>query len=139
MIFINETIQIPDEQLEWSFARSGGPGGQNVNKVASKATLRWNFSNSNALTAEMKDRLQMKYPSRVTNEGELVITSQKTRDQDRNKQDCLEKLIAIIRSVLVVPKPRKKTKPTKASQARRVAEKRHKAINRAKRQIPDED
>jgi ribosome-associated protein len=87
----------------------------------------------------MKDRLQMKYPSRVTNEGELVITSQKTRDQDRNKQDCLEKLIAIIRSVLVVPKPRKKTKPTKASQARRVAEKRHKAINRAKRQIPDED
>ncbi len=139
MIFINEMIQIPDEQLEWSFARSGGPGGQNVNKVASKATLRWNFSNSTALTAEMKDRLQVKYPSRVTNEGELVITSQKTRDQDRNKQDCLEKLIAIIRSVLVVPKPRKKTKPTKASQARRVAEKRHKAINRAKRQIPDED
>ncbi|MCX7666309.1 MAG: alternative ribosome rescue aminoacyl-tRNA hydrolase ArfB [Gemmataceae bacterium] len=139
MIFINETIQIPDEELEWSFARSGGPGGQNVNKVASKATLRWNFSNSNALTAEIKDRLQVKYPSRVTNEGELVITSQKTRDQDRNKQDCLEKLREIIRAVLVIPKPRKKTKPTKASKARRVADKRHKAINRAKRQIPDED
>lgn len=139
MIIINETIQIPDEELEWSFARSGGPGGQNVNKVASKATLRWNFTSSNALTADVKDRLQVRYPYRVTNEGEVVITSQKTRDQDRNKQDCLEKLIGMIRAVLVVPKPRKKTKPTRASKARRVAEKRHKAINRTKRQIPDED
>ncbi len=138
MIPITETIFLPEEELEWSFARSGGPGGQNVNKVASKAILRWKFATNTTVPPEVKERFQTKFPSRVTVEGDVIITSQKTRDQDRNKEDCVEKLVALVQAAMVVPKARKKTKPSKASKARRVAAKRHNASNRSKRQIPND-
>src|SRR5215831_4826746 len=85
-------IAIPDEELQFSFARSGGPGGQNVNKVSSKAILRWDLGVNSSVPAEIKDRLRTLQRNRVTVEGELVIHAQNYRDQERNKLECLERL-----------------------------------------------
>src|SRR5215475_2849884 len=89
---ITDGIHIPDDELVFSYARSGGPGGQNVNKVASKAILHWNMTQNTSVSEDVKARLQTIFPSRVTIEGELVIHSQEFRDQERNRLACLEKL-----------------------------------------------
>jgi ribosome-associated protein len=125
MLYINDRIQIPETEFDWSFVRSGGPGGQNVNKVASKAVLRWDLGASPSVPVEVKDRLRTLFGSRVTTEGELVLTSQRYRDQERNKADCLEKLGELVRAATIVPKARKKSKPTKGSRERRLAAKKH--------------
>ncbi len=127
MFEVGRNIQIPDGEFAWSFVRSGGPGGQNVNKVASKAVLRWDVRHSLSLPPEVKARIEAQQPGRVTTEGELVLTSQRYRDQDRNRQDCLEKLRAIVLQAAAVPKVRKKKKPTRASKERRLSEKRHRS------------
>jgi ribosome-associated protein len=129
-------IEIPESELTWTFVRSGGPGGQNVNKVASKAVLRWNLAASPSLPAEVKARLRVKYPSRITGQGELILTSQRYRDQERNREDCREKLRALIQAATVVPKGRKKSKPTRASRERRLAEKRHRSAAKTNRRQP---
>ena len=98
MLEVNPAIRIPFGEFEWSFARSGGPGGQNVNKVSSKAVLRWNFDGSPSVPDEVKARFREKFPSRLTTEGEVVLSSELTRDQGRNREDCLEKLAAMLRS-----------------------------------------
>src|SRR5438045_4441326 len=103
MVRVNESVLIPDEELEWSFVRSGGPGGQNVNKVASKAVLRWNVAASPSLAPDVKSRFMAQQRNRLTTEGDLVLTSQRFRDQDRNRQDCLEKLIAMLQQALLAP------------------------------------
>ena len=123
MIPITETVVIPAAELSWEYARSGGPGGQNVNKVASKATLRWAVAASEALPPEAKARLLAAHPAAVTTEGEFLVTSQEYRDQERNRQRCVEKLTAMVLRALTPPKPRKKTKPSKASQRRRLEDK----------------
>ena len=127
MFEVSRGIHIPEGEFAWSFVRSGGPGGQNVNKVASKAVLRWDVRHSPSLPPDVKARIEAQQPGRVTTEGELVLTSQRYRDQDRNRQDCLEKLRAIVLQALAVPKARKKRKPTRASKERRLAEKRHRS------------
>src|SRR5438309_5135823 len=91
-----ELFRIPDREFAWTFVRSGGPGGQNVNKVASKAVLRWDLAGSPSVPAEVKARLRTLQRRRVTTEGELVLNSQRYRDQERNKEDCLEKLRAML-------------------------------------------
>ena len=127
MFVVSRAIHIPEGEFAWSFVRSGGPGGQNVNKVASKAVLRWDLRHSPSLPAEVRARVEAQQPGRVTTEGELILTSQRYRDQERNRQDCLEKLRAIVLQAAAVPKVRKKRKPTRASKERRLAEKRHRS------------
>src|SRR5438132_6374175 len=92
MFDVNDQIHISEEEFSWSFVRSGGPGGQNVNKVASKAVLRWNLTASPSVPDDVKARLRTQQRRRITGEGELVLNSQRYRDQERNRLDCLEKL-----------------------------------------------
>ena len=123
MLRVNSRIQIPKSELQFSFARSSGPGGQNVNKVSSKAVLRWDVLKSATLPPDVRGRFLAKYRSRLTNEGELIITSQRYRDQPRNVADAQAKLVAMLVAVAVPPKRRKPTKPTRASIERRVKSK----------------
>jgi ribosome-associated protein len=134
---INDQLSIPETELTWSFARSGGPGGQNVNKVSSKAILRWNLGANTTLPDEARHRLRGLERRRITTEDELIITSQTYRDQERNKQDCLDRLRAMILRALVVPKVRKATKPTRASKRRRLAEKKRRGETKAARRGMD--
>src|SRR5829696_8116158 len=113
MLEVTNGIRIPLDEFEWSFARSGGPGGQNVNKVASKAVLRWNFDGSPSVPDDVKARFRERFPSRLTTAGEVVLASELTRDQGRNREDCLEKLADMLRSAAVRPKIRRATKPSK--------------------------
>lgn len=107
-------------EAAFSFVRSSGPGGQNVNKVASKAVLRWKPEAGNPLPAAVLQRFRSRFPRFMTAEGEIIITSQRTRDQLKNKADCLKKLQALILAVLPEPKRRIPTRPTKGSVRRRL-------------------
>ncbi len=134
MLEITPLLQIPDDEFAWSFARSGGPGGQNVNKVASKAVLRWDLATNTTIPADVKNRLALQQKRYCTLDGGVIISSQLTRDQDRNRQDCLDKLRAIILQALFVPKVRKKTRPSRGSKRRRVeAKRRHGAVKENRR------
>ncbi len=139
MLEINEQLAIPDEELTFTFARSGGPGGQNVNKVSSKAVLRWDLAANSSLPEEAKARLRGQERRRITTEGQLVITSQTYRDQERNKQECLDRLIEMVRRALVAPKPRKATRPTRGSKQQRLAAKRRRAETKAARRAVGEE
>lgn len=123
MLSINPEIQIPLSELEFTFVRSSGPGGQNVNKVSSKAVLRWNPHKSSVLAPEVLQRLEKLFPSHVTKEGELLITSQRTRDAIQNRGDCLEKLRNMVLEAMKVPKPRIPTRRTQGSIRRRLESK----------------
>src|SRR5438105_13123807 len=139
MIQISETLAIPETELQWSFVRSSGPGGQNVNKVASKAVLRWDMAGSPSVPAEVKARLRTLQRRRVTGDGELILTSQRFRDQERNRLDCLDKLREMILQAAVRPKPRRVTRPTRGSREARLQEKRRRAGRKTARQRPVEE
>jgi ribosome-associated protein len=137
MLFsVNPNIQIPLSELEFNFARSGGPGGQNVNKVNSKAMLRWSILASSSLPEAVRARFLTKYAKRLTSQGILVLVSQRYRDQSSNCDDCLEKLREMILSVAERPTPRRPTKPTLGSKIRRVEAKRDKSIKKQRRRTP---
>jgi ribosome-associated protein len=136
MIVINAELSIPEEEVEWSFARSGGPGGQNVNKVASRAVLRWRLGASTVLPEEARRRLLGQQRRRITTEGDLLIQSQRYRDQARNREDCLDKLREMILQALHVPRPRRATRPTLGSKLRRLtAKKRRGQIKQGRRDV----
>ena len=124
MISINERIIIPDTELTVTYARSGGPGGQNVNKVSSKAVLRWTATATTALPPAVKDRLLTAIANRLTKEGELVISCDETRDQAQNVAIAEERLRNLVLASLVPPKTRHKTKPSRGSKERRLKAKR---------------
>src|SRR3954470_22835810 len=105
MLEVHPHLRIPETEFVWSYVRSGGPGGQNVNKVASKAVLRWDLASSPSIPLEVKARLRTLQRRRITGEGELILTSQRFRDQERNRLDCLEKLRDMILQAAVRPKP----------------------------------
>jgi ribosome-associated protein len=122
-IQINDLLEIPESQLRWSFSRSGGPGGQNVNKVNSKATLRW-LPADDMLSPAAWNRFIRKARRYLTADGEIVIQSQLYRDQAKNIEDCREKLREMLVISLIAPKKRVATKPSKAARQRRLTEKR---------------
>jgi ribosome-associated protein len=132
------TIVIPSDALAWQFARSAGPGGQHVNRTSSKAMLRFVVRQSPYLPTEVRTRLEEQQRSRLTAEGDLVISSQRFRDQPRNVADCLAKLSAIIERAAVRPTPRRATKIPRAAVARRLATKRHRAETKRGRSQPHE-
>jgi ribosome-associated protein len=139
MLTIHPRVQIPDGEFAWSYVRASGPGGQNVNKVASKAVLRWPVVASSSLPLDIKARLLAQQRSRLTTEGELIITSQRFRDQERNREDCLEKVRQLVLLALTPPKPRKRTKPTRGSQERRLQAKRHRSATKTGRRGSDQE
>lgn len=120
MIIVNARISIPREELKLTFARSSGPGGQNVNKVNSKVTMHWPVATSPSLPADVRQRFVTKYANRITTEGQLVLSSQESRDQASNIDDCLNKLREMLLSVAVPQRKRRPTKPTKGSKVRRL-------------------
>ena len=120
MIRINEHLAIDDSEIEESFIRSSGPGGQNVNKLATAVQLRFDVRRSPSLPNDVSIRLQRLAGKRLTRDGILVITAQSHRTQERNRADALERLIELIREAAVRPVPRRETKPTKASRKRRL-------------------
>jgi ribosome-associated protein len=124
MLQITHSIAIPESEFELTYVRSSGPGGQNVNKVSSKCQLRWNLLRSPSIPAHLKERVLAKLASRLTSEGELLITSDSYRDQGRNREECLVKLKTLLVEALHVPKKRKPTRATKSSQRKRVDSKR---------------
>jgi ribosome-associated protein len=120
MIPINDMISLQDDELDISFIRASGPGGQNVNKVSSAVQLRFDARRSRSLTNEVSIRLQALAGSRLTIEGIIVITADRFRTQERNRADAIERLSDLIRKAAYRPPVRHATKPTKASKVRRV-------------------
>lgn len=137
-IVVSDRIVIPDSELAVSFVRSSGPGGQNVNKVASKVQLRWRPSASAALSPLDREWVVSRLASKLTTEGELIVSSGLTRDQGRNRTDAEGKLADLVRAALVRPKKRRATRPPPAAKARRVEEKKARG-EKKKRRRPVED
>ena len=135
-LIVNSRIRIPISEFTFSYMRSSGPGGQNVNKVSTKVRLRWSVLESPSLPNTVKERFRTKYARRMTTQGEILITSQRTRDRSRNIDDCLEKLREMLAEAAVVPKRRKKTKPSKASREKRLQQKREQAAKKQRRRRP---
>lgn len=126
MLEINPTLAIPDNELAVTFIRASGPGGQNVNKVASACQIRFNFRISPSLTEEVKIRLEKLAGARVTKEGVLIIEAKRFRAQEQNRMDAEDRLRTLIRKALISQKKRRGTRPTLASQTRRIESKKRK-------------
>ena len=139
MLKIDERLSIPLDEFLWEYSRSGGPGGQNVNKVNSKVQLRWNPATSPSLPEPVRVRLLAAVAARLTGEGDLLIASQGSRDQGRNVEACLEKLREIVLAVAKPPKVRRPTRPTRSSQVRRVDDKVRRSETKRTRRKPEPD
>ena len=137
MIPIPPNIELDEAELEFSFIRASGPGGQNVNKVATAVQMRFDARRSPSLPNDVSTRLQKLAGSRLTNDGVIVITANRFRTQDRNKADAIDRLVELIaRAAEPPPPPRKKTRPSKAAKAKRVDSKVRRGAVKAMRGRP---
>jgi ribosome-associated protein len=139
MIIVNNSIQIDERNIQFEFIRASGPGGQNVNKVASSVQLRYDVLNSSSLVPEVKQRLLKLVKKRITGNGVLIIEAKRYRTQEQNRQDAINRLIIIIQKASEKPKQRIKTKPTITSKAVRVDEKKRRGEIKKTRQSISED
>ena len=129
-LFIRPGLEIPDADLEVAFVRSAGPGGQNVNKVASAVQLRFALARNTTLAEDVKSRLRQLAGQKVTDAGELLIVARETRSQEQNRRIAEERLLDLVRRALVPPKKRHATRPTRASRERRLDSKSRKQKNK---------
>lgn len=136
MLVVNDKISIPLREFHFDFVRSAGPGGQNVNKVNTKAVMKWDITNTTNLDDGIKKRFVDKYHRRIGKDGFLTITSQRFRDRGRNVADCLNKLKELIDTVSMPAKLRKQTRPTLASKKRQRVNKQHQANKKRLRKPP---
>jgi ribosome-associated protein len=137
---VTNSITIDESELRFSFLRASGPGGQNVNKVATAVLLRWNVKKSPSLPEDVKERLIKLAGARVTTRGVLVIKARRYRSQEKNREDALARLKALVRRAAAKRKKRKSTRPTRESKERRLEEKRHRSeTKRRRRKISDDD
>jgi ribosome-associated protein len=134
VIRVTDTIAIDESELSESFVRSSGPGGQNVNKLATAVQLRFDVRGSPSLPGDVRARMMRLAGSRLTRDGVVVITAQRHRTQERNRADALERLLELIREAAVRPKPRRPTRPTRASRERRIEGKKRRGGVKALRQ-----
>ncbi len=137
---ITPELEIPDSDLEVAFIRSAGPGGQNVNKVASAVQLRFALVRNTSLRADVKARLRALAGNRMTDAGELLIVSRETRSQEQNRRNAEQRLVDLVRRALIAPKKRHTTKPTRASKERRLEGKaRSQRIKRMRGRVRNDD
>jgi ribosome-associated protein len=126
-LIVSEQIEIPDEELEWKFVRSSGPGGQNVNKVSSAVQLRFLLPRNTSLPGAVRGRLRRLAGRKLVDDGSILIAARSERSQEQNRRAALERLAELIRAALIEPKIRKKTRPTRASKERRIESKKRRA------------
>jgi ribosome-associated protein len=126
-------IVIPDDELEWKFIRSSGPGGQNVNKVSSAVQLRFLLPLNKNLSAAVRNRLRRLAGQKLIDDGSILIQARSERSQERNRQEALGRLGALIQAALIEPKIRKRTKPTRASKERRIDSKKRRGSTKRER------
>ena len=139
MIHVSPTITISDDEVSFEFIRSSGPGGQNVNKVATAVRLRFDVLHSPSIPDEVRIRLLTAARARITERGVLHIEARRFRTQERNRQDAIERFVALLRAAEVRPRVRRPTKPTKASRSKRLDEKKRRAgVKRARRTSADD-
>lgn len=136
MIRVTERIQIPEEEIILNFVRASGPGGQNVNKVATAVQLRFDVVHSPSLPEDVRKRLMLTAGFRLTQEGVLVIDARRHRTQARNRKDALERFMDLVRNAAEIPRKRHGTKPTAASRRRRLENKHNRGILKKLRQPP---
>jgi ribosome-associated protein len=140
MIHITKNISIDEREIQMEFVRSSGPGGQNVNKVATAVKLRFDVINSRSLADDVRQRLIRLAGRRMTEDGVLIIDARRFRTQERNRQDSIGRLVELIRKAAENPKPRRRTKPTLASKRKRLETKRQRsAIKRMRRTVSQSD
>jgi ribosome-associated protein len=138
MLKITPLLSIPEDKLVYTFTRASGPGGQNVNKVASAVQLRFDVRNSSLLTEEIKTRLTKLAGKKITQDGVLIFEAKRHRAQEQNRIDAELRLVTLIQKALIVPNKRLPTRPTAASQARRVEAKKYKGKIKRLRQSTGE-
>ena len=138
-LIIAPDIVISDEELEWKFIRSSGPGGQNVNKVASAAQLRFLLPQNVSLPVAARNRLRRLAGQKIVDDGTILFKAMSERTQEANRRVALERLEALIRAALIEPKIRKKTRPTKASKERRIDSKKRRGTTKQSRGSPGWD
>ena len=142
MIRVTDSISLNENEIQLDFIRSSGPGGQNVNKVSSAVQLRFDTRSSPALTDEIRSRLNRISGSRMTAEGTLIIEARRYRSQERNRQDAIDRLVALIRRAAEKPRPRRRTRPSAAARQRRLTAKKQRGEIKRRRgrvRVPTKD